>query len=537
MPTSTTNDLVPLRVVVDEPTASLGLGYEKYVDALSAVITGGSPARFTIGIYGAWGVGKSSILRAVETRLRGYDIPVVTFDAWRYARNPQVIVPLLREVEGALARREEKEPHDDEKSRSDKKLWTSIGRALRAVVAEVTLNLGPVSVSGSAVGSAIDAFQQPLGRPGAEAPHGRLVEIGRELEEAEKRIVVLIDDLDRCPPDAIVQVLEAVHVLTDVQGFVFVMALDYAVLIKAVKERYATTDAPLFVEKIVQIPFWIPEVDRSEQVISDIVPNWDESLGLDEPAKRVLQDVVHLALRTNPRQVKRLVNSMMIAQRILGEETSTHVDNSLLLAMIGLQLRWPEDFKALHVALAGGLDHDRIDDYLGDEQEANTDLTTYLSKVLPPDLPPAYMLAAMRYSQTTASASAQSNLEVVEDSGDGLLAQIEGSPRAEAFARIRRPLEDRGASVVSRQQYVAFKLDGKAFLRVDAGPQIGVRLFFPDSMHVDPDDVPRFALATGARSTNFSRTLLADSDDELVRRYLDRALATVAGKGYARETS
>ncbi len=506
----------PLQVVVDEPTASPGLGYEKYVDALSAVIVGGTPARFTIGIYGAWGVGKSSILRAVEARLQGQDLPVVTFDAWRYARNPHVLLPLLAEIEDALD------------ARKDEGFWRSIGRGLRAVTAEVSMSAGGFSLSGAALVNGYDAFQHGPDRRAASVPHARLLEIGDDLAKNDKRIVVLIDDLDRCPPDAIVQVLEAVHVLTDVRGFVFVMALDYAVLISAVTERYATADAALFIEKIIQIPFWIPEIDRSESVIGEIVPRWDDLLVLDENAKQTLHQVVHLALRTNPRQVKRLVNSMLIAQRILGSSSTSAVDNSLLLAVIGLQLNWPDEFKALHRALVSDPDTVHFEDFLGGELEENVDLSAYLTRMFRSDLRAADVLAAMRYSQTAASADGQNDVEPVADGSADLLAQIRSGKHAATFDAICRRLEGEGAVLVPRQQYIAFTYQSKSFLRADAGPRVGVRLFFRTSMTIDAEDIEYFGTATGSRATGFERALVVHNPGApVVTKYLDRALRAV----------
>lgn len=517
MLTTPQSPYVPLKIVVDEPTKSLGLGYNEYVDALASVVIGGEPARFTIGIYGAWGVGKSSILKALEDALREPHRPVVAFDAWRYARDPNVIVPLLHEIEAALT------------TDSDA-FWKSIGRGLRAITSEIKLSGAGVTASGRGIGTAIDAVREPLERRRAEVPHYRLQEIGKDLTDEERRIVILIDDLDRCPPDAIVQLLEAIHVLTDVQGFVFVLALDYEVLIKAVEEKYATADAALFIEKIIQIPFWIPEVDRNESVITEIVPEWEQRLGLDERGVKTLQKVVHLALRTNPRQVKRLVNSMLIAQRILGQQGSADTDGSILLAVIGLQLQWPAQFKALHIALASDPDSELLEDftaYLG-ELGNDVDLSTYLNEVLPGTLRAEEVLAAMKYSQTTASATAQPGLEIVpEEADDPLLQEIENGPHREAFQWIRDTLEGAGANMVVRQQYIAFKIKTRAFLRVDAGPRIGARVFFPDSMEIDTDDAEHFRLATGARATNFGQTMIvALPPTGLAEKYILRALET-----------
>lgn len=82
------------------------------------------------------------------------------------------------------------------------------------------------------------------------------------------RIVVLIDDLDRCPPDKAVDILEAIKVILDEPFFVVFLAVDTRMLVKAIEERYkgklpetAHPNGPgmEYLEKIIQVPFWVPQ--------------------------------------------------------------------------------------------------------------------------------------------------------------------------------------------------------------------------------------------------------------------------------------
>jgi hypothetical protein len=92
------------------------------------------------------------------------------------------------------------------------------------------------------------------------------------------RIVVYIDDLDRCPPDRVVQVLEAVQLLLAVPLFVVVVAVDPRWLLRSLtvhyRELFETASAAAasqesswgstptqYLEKIFQIPFTLPPVD------------------------------------------------------------------------------------------------------------------------------------------------------------------------------------------------------------------------------------------------------------------------------------
>lgn len=89
------------------------------------------------------------------------------------------------------------------------------------------------------------------------------------------RIVVLIDDLDRCPPDKAVDILEAIKVILDEPFFVVFLAVDTRMLVKAIEERYkgklpetAHPNGPgmEYLEKIIQVPFWLPQPKMHEYV-------------------------------------------------------------------------------------------------------------------------------------------------------------------------------------------------------------------------------------------------------------------------------
>jgi hypothetical protein len=128
---------------------------------------------------------------------------------------------------------------------------------------------------------------------------------GEEIEEGSplmNRIVLYIDDLDRCPPKRVVEVLQAAHLLLAFRLFVVVVAVDARWLSQSLQQHYksllvgeaaedgagvqesarrpATPEA--YLEKIFQIPFWIrPLTERARvRIVQGLV---EESLG--EPPK------------------------------------------------------------------------------------------------------------------------------------------------------------------------------------------------------------------------------------------------------------
>ncbi len=233
-------DIIP--IIGDIPSPDPKIGFESYATALADAIRGGNPAQFTIGIYGEWGSGKSSLLNAIAGQLEKYDSTVLTirFDAWRYQTTSHIIIPLLHTIYNKI-------PEFDDKALTDK-----VGTALTSIVKSLTVKVGPVSVSGSGL-----LARKPSDKAELDAEFAKPYADMRAITAAlsGRRIAVLIDDLDRCSSGSMVAVLEAINLVMDTPGFVFVLALDYEVLTRAIEEHYPHASGHVFIEKMVQVPF------------------------------------------------------------------------------------------------------------------------------------------------------------------------------------------------------------------------------------------------------------------------------------------
>ncbi|MDP6715725.1 MAG: P-loop NTPase fold protein [SAR202 cluster bacterium] len=109
------------------------------------------------------------------------------------------------------------------------------------------------------------------GRNGREQSTDALND-NRDIQKmaAPFKIVVFIDDLDRCPPNKAVEVLEAIKIILEQPFLIVFMAVDTRLLVKAVEDRYQGTlpktvhpggPGMEYLEKIIQIPFWMPHED------------------------------------------------------------------------------------------------------------------------------------------------------------------------------------------------------------------------------------------------------------------------------------
>ena len=300
------------------------LGFQHYVDAFADLIT--SPhARppLTIGIFGSWGMGKSFLLEHIEreisrrqneedkgTRKRvGPRVHVVRFNAWEYSATEIVWPGLVRKIVKKL---DEDVPWPWYKRRWTRLKW-NLPRELRrlwapllavALVAAVAIavaiwrdhaNLAAAIIAAAGalgVGGLVKAASNPIARwvtaLFAESDYGRQIgymeDIKHDLETLEGRlheggnvdapvvgrILVLIDDLDRCEPEKAVEVLQAVNLLLNFKSFVVCLGIDARVVTGAVEKHYegllgkAGASGYEYLDKIVQIPFRIPEPSEDE---------------------------------------------------------------------------------------------------------------------------------------------------------------------------------------------------------------------------------------------------------------------------------
>jgi len=284
----------PLRIIADIPTATPGLGFPEYVDALADAVRGGEPPQFTIGLYGSWGSGKSSLLAALAESLSQPQSAVlpVLFDAWRYERSDFIVVPLLHAI---YSRAEQLGRRD---------LAKVLRRALESLVFSVSFSLSGLSIDPKAAKQAWEeGGLSPLDNAFSK-PFAELREVPKAL--GKDRIAILIDDLDRCSSDHVVEVLEAINLIMDVPGFVFVLALDYEVLVNAVQVRYPHASGHAFIQKIVQLPFRVPPLEVKSADFAAFVPDWESWMSsLPRGFVDCSAEIAVLGLRGNPRQIKR----------------------------------------------------------------------------------------------------------------------------------------------------------------------------------------------------------------------------------------
>ena len=390
------------------------LGFEHYCDVLAAIVLQ-YDTPLTIGISGPWGSGKTSLMRLVEEKLQGERTPrhekvlPIWFNAWTYDRQEVLWRALVLRVLSAFRPRNKKDKlktqdqltavevalvHDlDDLEASlyrdvDREVLGGVkldaGKLIRGAskgLLDMTLTLVPgvgaplakliekaaENVTGEDLGSLLDAVQRErhnIHRDRLQSleqfqdKFTKLIE--QQAVRKNKRLVVFVDDLDRCLPENAIEVLEALKLFLDVPGCVFFLAADRDVIEKGIRVKYRsflvepdTSDEspeeqarriPItgdnYLEKIVQVPFQLLPL-RTEH-IEGFVATCGKGIADDNCVK-----VFAEGLEPNPRKVKRTLNIFRMLSRLAVVKGMTEINRALLAKVVVIQSRWRDLYSDL----------------------------------------------------------------------------------------------------------------------------------------------------------------------------------------------
>ena len=400
-------------IIPDNETAVDLLYYEAVVGTIQNLITSVNDEPLTIGIHGDWGAGKSSILAMLEKNFSSDDQTLcIRFNGWLFQGFEDTKSVLLETIiEDLRVRNSSEETWEKAKKLLTRVNWMKVARRMGGLAFNVATGLpSPDQVKDVfqfakdwvAAGTEIDG--ENIGRFVAEAEsylkekepdsipshiHAFRKEFIELLKEADvKRLVVVVDDLDRCLPETAIETLEAIRLFLFVPGAAFVIAADEAMIEYAVNRHFP--DLPLsngpssyarnYLEKLIQVPFRLPPLGYVETrtfitlLIASMVlpkddPNFIKLIGLTrevlrrpwggdnfnrERIKEVLGEIpdgIENALqiadqiaplladgsRGNPRQIKRFLNTMTLRlaiaeQRGIQDDIKMSVLAKLMLA-------------------------------------------------------------------------------------------------------------------------------------------------------------------------------------------------------------
>lgn len=382
----------------------------------------------SIGVSGNWGTGKSSMVKMIGKELEKSNKAEKTtyifleFNAWLYQGYDDAKTALLHTVAKKLSE-EMKKRHIPE---SDKTLWKRFQKFTKRInwlqVSKIGLPLLVGLIPGAAPAGAAAALISPIVNSiktpddkgeNAEAVETNLKEFlsnfddilkddetkstTQQIEELRKdfedileklniRLVVLVDDLDRCLPETAISTLEAMRLLLFVKRTAFIIAADEQMIRNGVRAHFGTVDLSddlitSYFDKLIQVPITVPRlgipevkvytfllfldlearkgnvsIDSQQKVQKNLEEAlskaWQKNVSLVE-AKSLLTDseqdamaeyisiseqiagvlVSSNRIKGNPRLIKRFLNALEIRKKVARLNGIT-VDSGILIKML-----------------------------------------------------------------------------------------------------------------------------------------------------------------------------------------------------------
>ena len=340
----------PQTILIDDFETRPTNAFDYLAQTISNIIKNSQP-HFTIGIYGEWGTGKTTLMKTIERKLKDgivsekeQKVLTVWFNAWKYEREDNLAsLSLLKTVAYAMADHEQ----FDSVSKTIFRGLNVIGKDLMQKLA-----LSIVSKEKMELDEELTQKMDYMNKLYRESIYfDGLDKIKRQMEKIrdsagpEYRVVVFIDDLDRCSSRKALEILESIKLFLDIEGFAFVIGLSHKTVTHLISQAYKATGlkGEDYIKKIIQIPIKVPT--WSDENIIDLIEN-KISPNLNEEYTRFLREnsaMVAKVVEYNPRQLKRFINNVIIAfETFASKENATLIKFDEIFLVKIIRKEWPD---------------------------------------------------------------------------------------------------------------------------------------------------------------------------------------------------
>ena len=393
----------------DEPATTDLLSFDAIAETVVDALFDEGLNPVALGISGTWGSGKTTVLNLIADHVKarsaasGTTVIVVRADPWRYdpAVGPKesLIAAVLKALQAEF---KGEDPVVQTATAAFKKLVKRVNWS-KAIKMAATTALTAQLPSLDAVMNLVSDEPETL-----ESDKG--MDVFREEFQAllnepalahVSQVVVLVDDLDRCLPDTVVDTLEAIRLFLSAEGMSFVIAADEVRVAEAIQQKLQAPIAPtetestasLYLHKIVQTTIPVPalshfdtraylflllsksevEPDIYLQLVSDCAALRTAAGSLDDltlpaavdlslqmaTASR-LTPILYEKFHGNPRRIKRFMNDLYVRQTVAGRR-GIQLEPDAIAKLMVVEKLLEKDFDDLLKWLAAGQLRNQLD--------------------------------------------------------------------------------------------------------------------------------------------------------------------------------
>lgn len=418
-----------LQLLNDNPCTRDKLGFDRMADILCRVIKSQPDLPFTIGIFGEWGCGKTSLMKMIQKNLETdnkelhkidsgviekliseglikdktsiehrvyskedltealkkndftkkaiedilkythFKIKTVWFNAWKYDEKEVIWNALIQTIFYTMK--------NDKKFKDNKELHDNLMK--------ISWDFGAYALKfGAKVGinyllketkPITDAL--PEGIPLKDITSGDIIDKGLELisplfagdkhfdfinkfedkfdklvkkyVEENGRLVIFIDDLDRCLPENAITVMEALKLYLDRGNCVFVIGAESSIVEEGIRQRYKKNkrlSAKEYLEKIIQLPFSMRGCNEDRSL--SLLELYKDKLFYkdDITYNEIMKKLIIKGTLCNPRRIKRFTNCFLVLSEIAGGKLNENERHHLAKILL-IQIHFPTLYYAV----------------------------------------------------------------------------------------------------------------------------------------------------------------------------------------------
>jgi ABC-type lipoprotein export system ATPase subunit len=324
-----------------------------------------SSTPITIALQGEWGSGKTSLMNLLQEHLCDNENNQKAFNSvwlntWEFSlmKDAQstlvsIIYQLINEVTTI----------SQADSSKTEKLFKSFSNFSSKVALATSKVIADKAVSGS--GEIIEAVFKPENT-------NSISEIRKQLEDIitvhrakvnNKGFIFFIDDLDRIDPPVAVELLELLKNIFTLKNCIFVLAIDYDVVVKGLEPKFGRLseinerEFRSFFDKIIQVPFSMPVSSyRVNGFLKESLKNI-EYISPTQASNDILitklSNIANLSVGSNPRSIKRLLNSLSLIKCINDAKEDkdlklvTDTDILINFFLVSIQIAYPKIYNII----------------------------------------------------------------------------------------------------------------------------------------------------------------------------------------------
>jgi len=319
------------------------LGRKNFACSLSdTILNYESKDSIVVALYGDWGSGKSSIVNMIvehtlnsSEKFTNNKPIIINFNPWNYSDQNQLLAQFFEEMSNVL----EREDYAKNAIEVGKKLkaYANFFKPLALIP-----TIAPIASLIEEVLKRVGEASSSWGELKSNNLNSIKSEISELLSKETRKIIVVIDDIDRLNDVEIRQIFQLVKSLGDFPNTIYLLAFDKKVVEKAL-EKVQEGKGSDYLEKVVQIPFEIPHISKSdvEKILFVQLDDLIKDVPEDKFDSAYWGNIYHSGLKyffRNIRDVTRFINLLRFGFGILRNEVNV-ID---FLAITAIEVFEPE---------------------------------------------------------------------------------------------------------------------------------------------------------------------------------------------------